>query len=331
MPRAGTTCHFVFFTFRKLPLPDPVVIMGAWEVSDAMIPGAGFILLNLSPMLSHLAEYLADTGFDVVEGQWGLPAQLPLVIVTDQFASLGRQSGYRDAATQGLLGIVVLESTSPEQHPASPLASHVDCRLPASVSGRELATVVRLVARIAMLRRQQAARTDECQRWIELAMHDPLTGLPNRRNWEMGLQQALADPAPLGVAMIDVDFFKQINDADGHSMGDQVLREVALALRSQLRRNDFVARLGGDEFGVLIPDATALESASILDRIREQVSTHLASLRLPSPTLSAGLVHLEPTDEREVADVMAAASKSLRQAKQRNRNCTVAHPTRHSR
>lgn len=298
-----------------------------------MIPGAGFILLNLSPQHGHLSEYLADAGYDVIEGQWGLPPQLPLVIVTDHLPSLGDRTEYLEAASQGLLGIVALESReTPEsaggRNPA--FASHVDCRLPAGVSGRELATVVRLVARIAMLRRQQAARTDECQRWIELAMHDPLTGLPNRRNWEMGLQQALADPAPLGVAMIDVDFFKQINDADGHSMGDQVLREVALALRSQLRRNDFVARLGGDEFGVLIPDATALESAAILDRLREQVSTHLASLRLPSPTLSAGLVHLDRGDEREVAQVMAAASRSLRQAKQRNRNCTVAHPARSS-
>jgi diguanylate cyclase (GGDEF)-like protein len=298
-----------------------------------MIPGAGYILLNLSPQHGHLSEYLADAGHDVIQGQWGLPPQLPLVIVTDHLPFLGDRTEYLEAATQGLLGIVAIESREAPESAGSrsaAFASHVDCRLPAGVTGRELATVVRLVARIAMLRRQQAARTDECQKWIELAMHDPLTGLPNRRNWEMGLQQALADPAPLGVAMIDVDFFKQINDADGHSMGDQVLREVALALRSQLRRNDFVARLGGDEFGVLIPDATALESAAILDRLREQVSAHLASLRLPSPTLSAGLVHLDRGDEREVAQVMAAASRSLRHAKQRNRNCTVAHPTRRS-
>lgn len=291
--------------------------------------GTGFVLMALSPQRMHLGEFLADNGLDVVEGHWGLPAQLPTVVVTDDPASLRKSLPLLRAFEEGLVGTVFLDPEEASRSSVSQAWSKQveipdpDARLAGDVTGRELTTVVRLVARITALRRQQSQQFDECQHWIELAMHDVLTGLPNRRHWETALERALEERQPLSVAMIDVDFFKRINDADGHSIGDQVLHEAALAMRSQLRRSDFVARLGGDEFGLLIPHVSCSEAESILERLRQHVSDHLVSVQLPAATLSAGLIHLASDEDRDRERIMAAASRSLRLAKQRQKNCTV--------
>lgn len=295
--------------------------------------GSGFVLMALSPQRMHLGEFLADSGLDgldVVEGHWGLPAQIPTVIVTDNLPSLTVHPALARAITQGLSGTVVVGENSDQAavEQSAKAAIEPDACVPSDTSGRELATVVRLVAKITTLRRQQSRHFDECQHWIELAMHDVLTGLPNRRHWETALEKALLECHPLNVAMIDVDFFKRINDADGHSIGDRVLHEAAIAMRSQLRRSDFVARLGGDEFGLLIPFVSSDEAEAILERLRQHVSEHLVSVHLPAATLSAGLVHVAVVDDRTKEPVMEGASRSLRYAKQRQKNCTVSATSR---
>lgn len=107
-----------------------------------------------------------------------------------------------------------------------------------------------LATAIAARRAEDQARHD--------AMHDPLTGLPNRVLFRDRLAQALArserDGAPLAVLLLDIDRFKLINDSLGHLVGDELLREVAPRLSGAVRTSDTVARLGGDEFAVLCED-----------------------------------------------------------------------------
>jgi len=106
------------------------------------------------------------------------------------------------------------------------------------------------------------------------ALHDALTGLPNRLMLREHLQKAVAlegDRVPTGLLLLDLDRFKEVNDTFGHAIGDALLREVARRLMSLLRTSDLVARLGGDEFCVLLPATTLVGAqqvaASLLDLI----------------------------------------------------------------
>ncbi|NKX51094.1 bifunctional diguanylate cyclase/phosphodiesterase, partial [Arthrobacter deserti] len=112
------------------------------------------------------------------------------------------------------------------------------------------------------------------------ALHDPLTGLPNRALLEDRLGHALAQAnrtgSSAGVLSCDVNRFKRINDSLGHGAGDDVLRHIAARLGAAVRSNDTVARYSGDEFVILLPDiATALEAEQIADRVCANLAEHL--------------------------------------------------------
>ena len=111
-----------------------------------------------------------------------------------------------------------------------------------------------------------------------LALHDALTGLPNRALFSDRLEQAIVgarrDPAPFSVLMMDLDHFKEINDTLGHTIGDQVLCEIGPRLTPLLRPGDTLARLGGDEFMVLLPAAGNAQAKEVSSRI-------LAGMREP--------------------------------------------------
>src|SRR5439155_14476814 len=107
-----------------------------------------------------------------------------------------------------------------------------------------------------------------------LAMHDPLTGLPNRPQFHRLVDAALAEPSTsvLAVMIMDLDRFKEINDALGHDIGDAVLREVGVRLRRRLGTRGVVARLGGDEFAVLVPRvASFADAVSLADGLTHEI------------------------------------------------------------
>lgn len=106
----------------------------------------------------------------------------------------------------------------------------------------------------------------------KLARSDDLTGLANRRVWvdrcAEEARRAKRSGAPLSVAMIDLDGFKQLNDGEGHAAGDRLLKAVAADWSHRVRETDLLARLGGDEFGVLLPDCGTADGIGIVDRMR---------------------------------------------------------------
>lgn len=167
------------------------------------------------------------------------------------------------------------------------------------------------------------------QRQRELSNADPLTGVFNRRFFDdyfaSEMERSARFGAPIAVAMIDVDHFKQFNDRFGHAAGDVVLQRVAHALQLGVRRSDLVARYGGEEFVVLFRGASADQAMEIVERMREGIQSASHSIGDNRPvhvTVSAG-VAAWPAEGRAVGDLIATADRRLFEAKETGRNRVV--------
>jgi diguanylate cyclase (GGDEF)-like protein len=155
------------------------------------------------------------------------------------------------------------------------------------------------------------------------ALTDGLTGLPNRRAVEDALKRAAAyadrTQTALGLVLLDLDHFKQINDLYGHDKGDEVLAAVGVALASHVRESDFGGRFGGEEFVVLLPDTDREGAAAIAERIRVAV----AQIEVPGvsrPITASFGVASTPEDASEPTVLMRGADRALYLAKSRGRN-----------
>ena len=149
------------------------------------------------------------------------------------------------------------------------------------------------------------------------AEHDPLTGLANRGFFD-SLQQILKGDIPLTLFLIDIDYFKNVNDTYGHKVGDQVLKKVASALQKSFRSQDFVMRIGGDEFAAVITHIT-LEQRSVLDQKTAFINKYLSNPDdgLPPVTLSIGAAF---SDHGFSDDLYVLADKALYYVKENGRN-----------
>jgi diguanylate cyclase (GGDEF)-like protein/PAS domain S-box-containing protein len=162
------------------------------------------------------------------------------------------------------------------------------------------------------------------ERIYSLAFKDPLTGLANRTSLGISLEQAVLRAkrrsARIAVVFLDLDGFKEINDAHGHDAGDAVLVEVASRLRNHLRSSDLVGRLGGDEFLVILEDVP--EAAAVATVAKKL----LAEIMRPYPvggeavvTASIGISVL-PDDAADAASLMKHADVAMYAAKQKGKN-----------
>lgn len=163
------------------------------------------------------------------------------------------------------------------------------------------------------------------RRLQQAALTDALTGLPNRRHLMERIEQesaiATRNQRPFALMMVDIDAFKQINDAHGHETGDQVLTKVAALLRLNARVEDVVGRLGGDEFVVVCPGANLAMAVRQADRLRQSISqqsVQVGSLSL-QVTVSVGVSQLDPA-AATVDQVMQRADAALYRAKREGRN-----------
>ena len=184
----------------------------------------------------------------------------------------------------------------------------------------------RLEQEIAERRLAQNALNDSNLRLRDLAVHDDLTGLPNRRGLIEDITQAVArakrTQSRFAVLFVDLDHFKEVNDTKGHDVGDVLLREVARRLRCVVREEDIVARMGGDEFVVLMPDIALREDAAILARtiLSESAAPVIAGNFELFWQASIG-ISTYPDDGHDAISLFKAADSALYRAKEVGRNC----------
>jgi diguanylate cyclase (GGDEF)-like protein len=163
----------------------------------------------------------------------------------------------------------------------------------------------------------------------DLSVKDPLTGLLNRRKFEevveFELQRSRRQSYQLCLVFIDLDNFKQINDTQGHPVGDLLLREVAKVLSGMLRASDIIARMGGDEFAILMPDTTRVQGLSVAEKLRQSLSA--TNINLPDgPTRVLGSFGLvaSPDNGEEVSALFTAMDVAMYKAKRTGKNRVVS-------
>jgi diguanylate cyclase (GGDEF)-like protein len=176
------------------------------------------------------------------------------------------------------------------------------------------------------LAREIVRRAKAEDRLEELATTDALTGLKNRRKFDMTIdlewRRAARQGTTLGLLMIDADHFKAFNDTWGHQAGDQVLVGVAICISDSVgRAGDCTARYGGEEFAVLLPGLSPSGAFEVAEKIRSRVE--LWSDEPQVTTVSIGVASLMPTAATDWAVLIGAADKALYAAKANGRNCSV--------
>ncbi|MBK7263645.1 MAG: GGDEF domain-containing protein [Rubrivivax sp.] len=177
--------------------------------------------------------------------------------------------------------VVVIERAraSRRQH-NPPAVAHITAQASPSVDVLHLEQALQLLAQSG---REPPPGEPGSQEWlqglvdalVDLSSRDVLTGLANRRSFDLALAREVDRVARSGEAalllMLDIDHFKRVNDTWGHVAGDQVLRAVAVALQDCVRPMDLVARIGGEEFAIILPNCPALFGATVAERVRRRV------------------------------------------------------------
>ncbi len=183
------------------------------------------------------------------------------------------------------------------------------------------------ISYLEQLTRQSAItinRANTYSKVLQYATLDALTNLNNRRQFEVRLKQEIATTKrqknPLCAMMVDIDFFKKVNDTYGHASGDAVLRTVASIIKEHLRESDIPSRYGGEEFAVLLP-YTHIEEAKIVgERLRKAVEMTPIPIdkKNINVTISMGLAEFSPQETGD--DLFKRADSALYEAKESGRN-----------
>ncbi len=190
-----------------------------------------------------------------------------------------------------------------------------------------------LLARVrSQIRKRRYAERlrDNVHMSIEMALTDALTGLFNRRYMESHLstliEQAVARGKPLSALVLDIDYFKSINDSHGHDAGDDVLRDFAMRIRRSIRGIDLACRFGGEEFVVIMPETDMAVATMVAERLRRRIAADPFTIqqgarKLPV-TISIGIAALRGRDDN-AAGLLKRADQALYRAKRDGRNRVV--------
>ncbi|WP_432742767.1 diguanylate cyclase [Methylobacter sp. G7] len=323
----------------------------AWQKTVATLrsalSGLELLLVDDDPMmLARLSKQLAAAGHQVAvcrDGESALKHVIerrPQLVITDwrmkPMDGLTLCKTLRASAFGKNIYLIMLTSTEDEDALVEAFDAGIDDYVTKPVSLRVLLARIRAGQRIVTLQHELEKESQDIQRYtaelatanrrLKLMAHtDILTNLPNRRYALSRLEQesaaALRTKQPLSVLMLDLDYFKSVNDTLGHEVGDQVLTHAAKLMRTNVRSNDIVCRLGGEEFLVIAPNTNGATALLLAERIRNAIEKNqLGGLVLPRPiTVSigvAGSLDAKPGWK----ELMKWADDALYRVKQGNRN-----------
>jgi len=219
----------------------------------------------------------------------------------------------------GAIAVWAYATWLPNPTPETVLYGQID---PGAQVGRMIVLVAMTWLAVAVVRQSARLRF--------ASTHDPLTSLLNRRYFDERfaeeIERSRRNDRPLSVAILDVDYFKRINDEYGHATGDEALRTVSRVIRKTVRRSDVVARYGGEEFVMMLEGSHPADALARLEKVRSRIAAQEIPVSNGDPplrlTLSAGLASF-PTDGTGADELVRAADQRLLEAKRAGRDRVV--------
>ncbi|MCK9608250.1 MAG: diguanylate cyclase [Methylomonas sp.] len=334
-------------TQARLPLPD-----GA-KNGRADLSGLDIIMVDDDPLLlAHLSKQLTAAGHRVVSFRDAETAlkqileQMPQLLITDRHIKsmdgLSLCKTLRRSTFGKNLYIIMLTAAETEDELVEAFDAGINDYVTKPVSLRVLLARIYAGQRIVMLQRDVEKEKQDIERYSAelsvanrrlamMANTDILTGLPNRRYALTRLEQewatALRYRRPFSVLMLDLDFFKSVNDTLGHDVGDMVLTHAAKIMKSAARTSDIVCRFGGEEFLVIATNTDGATAVWLGERIRKAIETHQPqglALRRPI-TVSVGVAG-SVGDKPGCQALITLADKALYKVKASTRNAVQLAP-----
>jgi diguanylate cyclase (GGDEF)-like protein len=247
-----------------------------------------------------------------------------IILVFDLHRLRSRQIALIAVTTVAMLGVLVLAKWRLDPASIDPRQEAMNLSM-AVLLVPLLSIVSDKVRRVQMKQRAQKAELDRVLAELKtLSQRDAMTGAINRRHMldllHDELKRQRRNHVPFSLAMLDIDYFKRVNDVLGHAVGDTVLRQVAALAGASLRDTDVLARWGGEEFLVLLPASPAEEAGAVIELRRQRVAQHDWSQYAPglSVTFSAGVG--EQVLDESLEQTIERADGALYRAKERGRN-----------
>lgn len=277
-----------------------------------------------------LCEILEDADYDVIEAEDGKAAiekakqESPGVILLDIHMPV--MDGYeackilKEQPETVSIPVIFLTANTAEESVVKGLELGAYDYVTKPFNEKELLARIKVMTRI-----RESEKEAE-----EKALTDPLTGLYNRRylmnRFKEEINRATRDNNPLSCFMVDIDFFKKVNDTYGHDAGDAVLKNIANILKTNLRDYDSAVRYGGEEFVVLLPNTSRASAVAVAEKIRivtEEAVTVISDYEI-KVTLSIGVYGREQKfDSLEGEAYITCADNALYLAKNRGRNKVI--------
>lgn len=257
--------------------------------------------------LNEARSQISESEIDVVLLDWELPDGSGIDLIKEILLS----------SPMGWLPIIMVTSHSePDKIKLAIEAGATDY---ISKPAEEIELLARIYSALRIKNLQDQLR--------ETAIRDVMTGLYNRRYMEERIEQEFIrckrHKNQLSTAIIDLDFFKKVNDVYGHETGDLVLKTLANVLKTQLRKTDILSRFGGEEFVLLFPETKLEDAKRVLDKIRDIVSkTEITSNRGEKffVSFSGGVSGGDISSFSDSAELLRLADKHLYEAKESGRN-----------
>jgi two-component system cell cycle response regulator len=302
---------------------------------DSLPPELKILVVDDSPIYRKLVEQsLSQEPCTVLFAKNGRQAldlfaeHRPALIITDwtmpDISGLELCRRLRTEVQTFYVYVILLTGNTDKEEVIEGLAAGADDYLTKPFHPGELHARVKVGRRIADLHHQLQAKNRQLE---EMALTDPLTGLPNRRAIDVWATHELGAAArhdfPVWVAMADLDNFKSINDTHGHDAGDIVLKSFARVLKSNTRQSNICGRLGGEEFLVVITQVEERANVAIaIDRIRKEFGTRRFTVagHTFGATASFGIVGFRGVAPHNFADLVTRADAALYSAKHKGRN-----------